>query len=212
MLPTSRSEYEYVDARHGVHHRYLDGSVLDILATLQWPRSNIDRRVLELGCGNGSFAKIMSDRGYHVIGADTSISGIQIAKSHFSKIEFNMIASDEDLLKRFGKFSVIVCLEVIEHVYAPRNFVSSILNALEPGGIAIISTPYHSYIKNFLLSITGKMDAHFTALWDHGHIKFWSMKTLTSLLREVGFADVRFRRVGRLPVLAKSMIAIATRR
>ena len=53
------------------------------------------------------------------------------------------------------------------------------------------------------------MDRHFTALWDHGHIKFWSMATLGELLREAGFVDLRFERVGRVPALAKSMIAVA---
>ena len=82
---------------------------------------------------------------------------------------------------------------------------------LEDGGTAIISTPFHGYWKNLVLALTGKMDHHFTALWDHGHIKFWSMKTLTRLLREAGFRSVRYERVGRVPALAKSMIAIATR-
>jgi 2-polyprenyl-6-hydroxyphenyl methylase/3-demethylubiquinone-9 3-methyltransferase len=55
------------------------------------------------------------------------------------------------------------------------------------------------------------MDAHFTVLWDYGHIKFWSMKTLRLLLLAAGFEDVRFLRVGRVPALAKSMIAVAKR-
>ncbi len=75
----------------------------------------------------------------------------------------------------------------------------------------MISTPYHSYLKNLVLAVTGMMDAHFTVLWDHGHIKFWSMPTLTKLLKEAGFNAVRFERVGRVPILAKSMIAVATR-
>jgi len=58
------------------------------------------------------------------------------------------------------------------------------------------------------MALTGKMDSHFTALWDHGHIKFWSIKTLTTLLTEAGFIDIHFERVGRVPLLAKSMIAI----
>lgn len=53
------------------------------------------------------------------------------------------------------------------------------------------------------------MDRNFTALWDYGHIKFWSMATLAELLKDVGFVDVCFDRVGRIPVLAKSMNAIA---
>lgn len=61
------------------------------------------------------------------------------------------------------------------------------------------------------MALTGTLDAHFTALWDHGHIKFWSIRTLTQLLMEAGFKTVRFERVGRIPLLAKSMIAVATR-
>ena len=75
--------------------------------------------------------------------------------------------------------------------------------------MAIISTPYHGYWKNLALALSGRMDAHFTALWDHGHIKFWSRRTLGDLLREAGFVDIRFWRVGRVPALAKSMIVMA---
>ena len=59
------------------------------------------------------------------------------------------------------------------------------------------------------MALTGKMDDHFTALWDHGHIKFWSEKTLTQLLKEAGFKTISFERVGRIRPLAKSMIAVA---
>ena len=59
------------------------------------------------------------------------------------------------------------------------------------------------------LALTGKMDDHFTALWDHGHIKFWSKRTLSMLLEETGFVSVRFELTGRIRPLAKSMIAIA---
>jgi hypothetical protein len=79
------------------------------------------------------------------------------------------------------------------------------------GGNAILSTPYHGYWKNLAMALSGKMDAHFTALWDHGHIKFWSIRTLSILLEEVGFRDLQFERVGRIPPLAKSMIAVAQR-
>ena len=93
----------------------------------------------------------------------------------------------------------------------PRQYARCVFDLLEPGGVAVLSTPYHGYWKNLALAVTGKMDAHFTALWDYGHIKFWSIKTLTELLSEAGFEVVRFHRVGRVPLLAKSMIAVARR-
>jgi 2-polyprenyl-6-hydroxyphenyl methylase/3-demethylubiquinone-9 3-methyltransferase len=79
---------------------------------------------------------------------------------------------------------------------------------LLPGGTAVISTPYHGYWENLALAITGKMDEHFAALWDYGHIKFWSTKTLQILLREGWFNDLSFVRVGRVPLFGKSMIAM----
>jgi len=80
-----------------------------------------------------------------------------------------------------------------------------------PGGVALVSTPYHGYWKNLALAVTGRLDAHFTALWDDGHIKFWSINTLRLLLQEAGFTNIRFERVGRLPPIAKSMLAVARR-
>ena len=99
-------------------------------------------------------------------------------------------------------------LEVMEHVYAPRSFAKCVNQLLEPGGIGLISTPYHGYTKNLALAVTGKLDAHFTALWDHGHVKFWSVKTFTSLFAEQGLRVRTVVRVGRIPMLAKSMLVL----
>jgi 2-polyprenyl-6-hydroxyphenyl methylase/3-demethylubiquinone-9 3-methyltransferase len=67
---------------------------------------------------------------------------------------------------------------------------------------------YHSYLKNLALAVTGKMDQHFTALWEGGHIKFWSAKTLSSLFDGEGFERIGLYRVGRIPQLAKSMVVV----
>ena len=117
----------------------------------------------------------------------------------------------DDLAARYGRFPAVISLEVVEHLYFPRKFAATLFSLVEEGGIAIVSTPYHGYWKNLALAVSGRMDSHFTALWDHGHIKFWSIATLRTLLEEAGFVDIRFERVGRIPVLAKSMIAIARR-
>lgn len=104
---------------------------------------------------------------------------------------------------------MVVSLEVVEHVFDPKLFARNLFALVAPGGCAVVSTPYHGYLKNLALAVTGRMDRHFTALWDGGHIKFWSIETLGRLLRDAGFKTVRFVRVGRIPPLARSMIAVA---
>ena len=128
---------------------------------------------------------------------------------HYPNLNLHEGSAYDELFHKYGQFPVAISLEVVEHVYSPRHFASTLFSLIEPGGTAIISTPYHGYFKNLAMALTGKMDAHFTALWDHGHIKFWSIKTLTVLLEEAGFINIQFEKVGRLPMLEKSMIAIA---
>jgi 2-polyprenyl-6-hydroxyphenyl methylase/3-demethylubiquinone-9 3-methyltransferase len=67
-------------------------------------------------------------------------------------------------------------------------------------------------LKNIAIAASNSFDKHMNPLWDHGHIKFWSRRTLALLLEESGFVDISFFRVGRIPAFAKSMIAVAKKR
>ena len=142
-------------------------------------------------------------------GIDPSEQGIAYAHETYPSINLSQGSAYDNLSAKFGRFPVVLSLEVVEHVYNPRRYAATMFSLLEPGGTAIISTSYHGYWKNLVMALSGKLDAHFTALWEHGHIKFWSIKTLSTLLADAGFVDIRFERVGRVPLLAKSMIAIA---
>ncbi len=205
------SGYRYDDPEQNCSHGYILPAVTAELDRLKGASSGNDQppRVFDLGCGNGSVAKVMNDRGWDVTGVDPSVEGIAEARESYPDLKLASGSAYDDLAAEYGRFPVVISLEVVEHVYAPRDYASTMFDLLEPGGTAIVSTPYHGYLKNLALALSGSMDKHFTALWDHGHIKFWSVRTLTELLNEVGFVDVRFLRVGRIPPLAKSMIAIA---
>src|SRR5207249_11897405 len=127
-----------------------------------------------------------------VTAVDPSIEGIALARANFPGIDFHTGSAYDALEAQYGRFGAVVSLEVIEHVFEPRRYAATVYRLLEQGGIATISTPYHSYLKNLALAVSGRMDAHFSALEDYGHIKFWSIRTLTALLRDAGFADICF--------------------
>ncbi len=127
-------------------------------------------RVLDAGCGNGAFCGALVKQGcYEVVGTDLAESGVAIARRHYPGAEFHVLSVQDDLVSFFGSpFDAVVSLEVIEHLYSPKQFVMGMFRAIRPGGTLIISTPYHGYLKNLALSITGKMDHHFTANWEGG--------------------------------------------
>jgi len=201
------TDYNYHDASCNHSHKYLLPCIDKIL-----DQKNIKAgtKIFDLGCGNGSVgAWLQQAKGLDVTGVDPSVEGVNEAQKAYPDLNINIGSAYDDLQKKYGCFPVVTSLEVVEHVYDPRRYAATLFNLVEEDGFAIISTPYHSYLKNLALALCGKMDDHFTALTDHGHIKFWSRKTLSVLLKEQGFSNIIFYRVGRLPFLAKSMIAVA---
>lgn len=205
MTPARLDGYKFESDGADPSHDYLLPAVRRILA------AHGGRRVFELGCGNGWVAAQLAGDGYDVVGVDPSADGLARAKRSFPGLALHGGSCYEDLAGRYGRFPIVVSLEVVEHVFLPRSFARAVASLLAPGGIAVISTPYHGYLKNLAIALAGGWDRHFTALWDYGHIKFWSEDTLAALLREKGLAVREFVRVGRVPALAKSMIAIAHR-
>ena len=205
MTAADISGYRYNDAAPTCAHAYLLPALADALESLDLPAG----RAFDLGCGNGAVADWLAGRGFEVAGVDPSTAGIAEANRQFPDLNLRVGSAYDPLSETYGTFPLVVSLEVVEHVYAPRDYARCVADLLEPGGAALISTPYHGYWKNLALAATGKLDAHFTALWDHGHIKFWSPATLTELLTGAGLEVRAVRRVGRVPALAKTMLAIA---
>lgn len=167
------------------------------------------RRIFELGCGNGAVAHELSALGYDVTAIDPSETGVEVARTRGGGFQAAQGSAYDDLAARYGEFPVVLSLEVVEHLFYPKVFASNVASLLEPNGIAVISTPYHGYLKNLTLSIFGKWDAHHSPLWDYGHIKFWSIGTLSALLSGAGLEIISVHRVGRIPPLAKSMVLVA---
>lgn len=198
--------YAYRDEAMNASHAYLAPALDTLIARYA---SGNDRRIFDLGCGNGSISAHVSSQGYEVTGVDPSIEGIAQAKRAYPKLRLEAGSAYDRLEEIFGTFPLVYSLEVVEHVYAPRDYARTLAALVQPGGTAIISTPYHGYAKNLALALSGAMDRHFTALWDHGHIKFLSVNTLSQLLQEAGLEVIEVRRIGRIPPLAKSMILVA---
>lgn len=186
-------------------HGYLYPTLYEMLAEYK------GMRILDVGCGNGVIACRLLADGFDIYGIDASETGISIAsRKNPGRFFVQDISSEQlpDALSAF-QFEVVISTEVIEHLYAPRSYMKLIKNILPRGGVVIISTPYHGYLKNLVMALSNKMDSHFTVLWDGGHIKFWSRRTLTSLLNEFGFEATQFRGSGRVPYLWKSMFISA---
>jgi len=206
-------QYAYQDGTAQWSQQYIAPIVCaeakSVLAHIEFPQ------VIDLGCGNGFLLRhcFLGTSGILMYGIDGSLSGIEHARRPVSAADFRVgdVCGTFSDHPAYGKCDLLISTEVVEHLYDPRKFALNCFNFLRPGGKALISTPYHGYLKNLALSLSGRMDAHFGPLWDGGHIKFWSRRTLSQLFMESGFLIRGFRGAGRLPLLWKSMLLILER-
>jgi 2-polyprenyl-3-methyl-5-hydroxy-6-metoxy-1,4-benzoquinol methylase len=164
--------------------------------------------ILDLGCGNGYLANFLIGQGFNVYGTDASEEGIAIAKlANPERFFIQDLTTDELPVELQSlKFDTVIATEVIEHLYDPAGFIGFCRKSLSPGGELILTTPYHGYLKNLMLSIFNKWDHHHSPGWHGGHIKFWSKATLSGLLTKQGFKVIAFKGCGRVPYFWKSMI------
>ena len=169
------------------------------------------KTVCDLGCGNGYMAGRIAELGLDVTGVDASESGIALAQSTYPQATFVRATVDSNLRDETlpEQFDLVVSSDVIEHMYRPADLVEAAVSLVKPNGYVLIGTPYHGYLKNLALAVSGKLDTHFCVHDVGGHIKFFSVKTLSELLQSNGLGDLKFSYYGRAPWLWKNMICLA---
>ena len=191
-------------------HRYIVPIIIKIIREL---KLSPDAKILDTGCGGGSLINHIYNMGFkNVYGFDISISGINLAKKNFPVLENNFFVHnvyEPNLPMNIPqKYDLIISMEVIEHLYSPKTYLKNIGLWLKDDGYLILTTPFHGYLKNILISLLNKFDSHFNPLWEGGHIKFFSKNTICDLLKKTGIKPIKFLGAGRIPFLWKSMILV----
>ena len=132
--------------------------------------------ILDLGCGQGHITEKIRQalNGAKITGLDYSLSAIEYAHDHFSKIDFAVgDAYESPYAKSF--FDVIICNNLWEHVPDPLFLLGKIKQILKPGGALILSTPSRYRTGNLMRVLRGKpvvfMSQHHVTEYTVGQIK-----------------------------------------
>jgi 2-polyprenyl-3-methyl-5-hydroxy-6-metoxy-1,4-benzoquinol methylase len=187
-------------------HSWVDPVIFRAIRTLQ-PQPS---RVLDLGCGNGALTVKLKRAGFDVLGLDPSPEQVRRARASYPDVRFEVGGIyDEPKFLGLADFDLVVCEEVVEHLYYPRELPRFAKAALHKDGHLIVTTPYYGYLRNLLLAIFNRWDHHLTPLWEHGHIKLFSRRNLCRLLEEGGFAVMKFYGAANIPYLWRNQVVVA---
>jgi len=117
------------------------------------------KQVLDVGCGGGLLAEAMAGRAAHVMGIDLAARPLGVARLHaleagVANLEYREIAAEALAAELPGRFDVVTCMEMLEHVPDPASTVQACATLARPGGWVFFST-INRNPKAFLFAIVG---------------------------------------------------------
>ena len=135
--------------------------------------------VLDIGCAIGSLLAFLGARGWKTMGIE--ISGPQAEFGRTKRnLDIRTIALEENHFPE-GGFNVVITSHLIEHLNDPAALAAEVHRILVPGGHFFVTSP----------NIDGFQARLFKSRWRSAifdHLYLFSVKTLSRLLEEKGFA------------------------
>jgi SAM-dependent methyltransferase len=165
LFPRSRG---YLDVSFGRHLGLPEGD---------------NRRLLDVGCGNGAFLQFAAHLGWIAEGIDNDASAASAARAAGCNV---VSGSLDDLPMRHGSYRHVTLSHVIEHVHDPQKLLRQCRDLLVPGGRLWLQTPNLQGVGHDVFGPSWR------GLEPPRHLVLFNRSALTSALAGAGFSGINF--------------------
>lgn len=150
------------------------------------------KQVLDVGCGGGILSEGMAALGAKVTGIDLSDKALKVAELHLlesgAQVAYRKVAVEELACEQAGRYDVVTCMEVLEHVPDPASQVQACAELLTAGGHAFFAT-INRNTKSFLFAIVGaEYLLHLLPRGTHQYEKLIKPSELAGFCRQAGMS------------------------
>jgi len=139
--------------------------------------------ILDVGCGNGWLMAPFAG-GNEVYGLDISEANVNKARKKGIKARLHDVETPFPFVQNF--FDVVVCSEVLEHLFFPEGVLREINRVLKSGGLCIITVPNLYSLRNRFKMLVGRNCSYVEYPQNKEHIRHYSISGMKALLRKAG--------------------------
>lgn len=177
------------------------------------------KRLLEIGCGNGLFSKMLSEKGATMIAFEPSKAAATLARNNNIEV-INDYFSPSKINQKFDGF---VLRYVLEHIPEPLKFLREINSSLEEGALGLIELPnfqkmldtsrYYEFFPEHQFYFTGTSLAYVLSKTGFELVKYYTVMNdeyLVAIVKKTSFdekIDLLNRSVGRINQSLKKMVS-----
>jgi 2-polyprenyl-6-hydroxyphenyl methylase/3-demethylubiquinone-9 3-methyltransferase len=150
------------------------------------------KTVVDVGCGGGILAEAMAKKGAQVTGIDLSEKALKIADLHSLdsgiQVRYELVAAEDLAAREPGRYDVVTCMEMLEHVPDPAAVVQACATLVKPGGHVFFST-LNRNLKSYLFAVIGaEYVLHLLPKGTHDYAKFITPAELSQFIRNAGMS------------------------
>ncbi len=170
------------------------------------PEPGNGRRILDVGCGNGYLAELLTQRGYDVTGIERPEG---VSRQFPDSVRF-LPADLERGLPALDRYDVIICADILEHLRDPGGLLRSLKPHLAPNGYFLCSLPNSGNIHFRLTVLSGRFPKEDKGLFDRTHVQFLTWDGWRDLFSTAGLEFTAAQPTGipvglRFPTLQSSL-------
>ena len=171
----TRNGFEEIFASQDLLAEYLSPNRLMFYEEIaELCKSFAPRRVIDVGCGSGHLLAAL----VQVCPTVGEVVGVDYAKAAITRLNEvlprarGVVSTVHDLDLRDETFDLVLCTEVLEHLYTPHEALAVLARLCEPSGRLVITVP------------DGELDDF------EGHVNFWSANQFRAFLAGAGIVEV----------------------